>query len=63
MNVGIVNDEYIVLKDMFNALGRLRDDNQIQTPNRSKVNELIEFGIISAGKNITITSKSKSRVS
>lgn len=57
--VRTVNDEYIVLKDVFSALGRLREDNQIQTTDRYKVTELVEFGIISAGENITISSKGK----
>lgn len=41
--VRVVNDEWLVVKDMFGALGRLREDGQVETTDRNKMNELISM--------------------
>ena len=60
MEVRIVNEEYIVLKDVFSALGRLDDKNQIVSTDRNKLKEfLIDINKLCDSKTFTITSKSK----
>ena len=60
MEVRIVNDEYIVLKDVFSALGRLDNKNQIVSTDRNKLKEfLIDINKLCDSKTFTITSKSK----
>lgn len=59
MEVRIVNEEYLILKDMFLALDRLDDKNQIPTPDRNKLKEFLEDIDKSCDrKTFTITSKS-----
>lgn len=41
VEVRVVNDEYIVLKDMFGALGRLSKDGQIESKDVSKLKRII----------------------
>ena len=41
MEVRIVNEEYIVLKDVFSALGRLDNKNQIVSTDRNKLKEFL----------------------
>ena len=63
-DVRIVNDDYIVLKDCFNALGRLTKDGKIETTDRNKVRRYQEMNIICGSETFTTTSKtskSKSR--
>lgn len=58
--VRVVNNEYIVLKDMFNALGRLDEDGNIPTSTLSKMNEFL--GLIGKScdrQKLTVTSNSK----
>lgn len=57
MEVRVVNGEYMVLKDMFSALGRLREDGQTQTSDRNKVRELADLGIINHGETLTMVVK------
>ena len=60
MEVRIVNEEYIVLKDVFSALGRLDNKNQIVSTDRNKLKEfLIDINKLCDSKTFTITSKSK----
>ncbi|WP_195515432.1 hypothetical protein [Paraclostridium bifermentans] len=60
MEVRVVNQEYIVLKDMFNALGRLSDKGQIQTAERNKLKEFLnDINRETASKSFTISSKGK----
>lgn len=60
MEVRVVNNEYIVLKDMFEALGRLSDNGQIQTPERNKLQEFLkDISKETDSKSFTITSKGK----
>ena len=60
MEVRIVNEEYIVLKDVFRALGRLDNKNQIVSTDRNKLKEfLIDINKLCDSKTFTITSKSK----
>lgn len=47
MEVRIVNEEYIVLKDMFSALGRLTTEGKIHSDDRKKIKEFAEMGIVS----------------
>lgn len=56
--VRVVNDEYVVLKDMFGALGRLRSDGQIESTDRRKIKNFMDMSIVCAGETFTITSKS-----
>ena len=59
MEVRIVNEEYLILKDMFSALDRLDDKNQIPTPDRNKLKEFLDDIDKSCDrKTFTITSKS-----
>ena len=39
--VRVINDEYIVLKDMFRALGRLNTVHQIETTDRNKLSQFL----------------------
>lgn len=58
--VRIVNGEYIILKDMFEVLGRLDSNNQIVSTDRKKFNEFIEdINKVCDSKSFTITSKTK----
>ena len=57
MDVRVVNREYMVLKDMFSALGRLREDNQMQSADRNKVKELADLGVINHGETLTMVVK------
>ena len=60
VEVRIVNEEYIVLKDVFSALGRLDNKNQIVSTDRNKLKEfLIDINKLCDSKTFTITSKSK----
>ena len=60
MEVRIVNEEYIVLKDVFSALGRLDNKTQIVSTDRNKLQEfLIDINKLCDSKTFTITSKSK----
>ena len=60
MEVRIVNEEYIVLKDVFSALGRLDNKNQIVSTDRNKLKDfLIDINKLCDSKTFTITSKSK----
>ena len=60
MAVRIVNEEYIVLKDVISALGRLDNKNQIVSTDRNKLKEfLIDINKLCDSKTFTITSKSK----
>ena len=60
MEVRVVNDEYIILKDMFDVLGRLSDKGQIQTAERNKLqNFLKDINKETDSKSFTITSKGK----
>ena len=60
MEVRVVNNEYMVLKDMFAALGRLSDKGQIQTAERNKLKEfLYDIGKETDSTTFTITSKGK----
>ena len=60
MEVSIVNEEYIDLKDVFSALGRLDNKNQIVSTDRNKLKEfLIDINKLCDSKTFTITSKSK----
>lgn len=62
--VRIVNDEYIVLKDMFNALGRLRTNGQLEGQDTSKLKEFLEdIDKLCDLKSFHITSKSKNKKS
>lgn len=63
MEVRVVNDEWIVLKDMFNALGRLNKEDKITSRDRQKIDRLTNYGIICEGTKCTITSKSTKRKS
>lgn len=52
--------EYIVLKDMFGVLGRLRSDGQIESTDRYKLLDFLEgLNKISDGESFTITSKGR----
>lgn len=60
MEVRIVNQEYVVLKDIFNALNKLDSNNQITTRDRQKFNTFLEdIGEKSASTKCTIASKGK----
>lgn len=60
MEVRVVNEEYIVLKDMFNALGRLSDKGQIQTAERNKLQDFLkDINKETDSKTFTITSKGR----
>lgn len=60
MEVRVVNNEYIVLKDMFKALGRLDDKEQIRTAERNKIDELLDIlDKTTDSKSFTITLKGK----
>lgn len=51
---------YIVIQDVFEALGRLDNKNQITSRDRKRLNEFLEIiGKSSASTKCTITSKSK----
>lgn len=41
--VNVNGKEYIILKDMFNCLGRLNGNNQISTGDRNKLNEFLKL--------------------
>ncbi|MGL4425653.1 MAG: hypothetical protein ACRCZ0_05645 [Cetobacterium sp.] len=41
--VRVVNDDWIVMKDMFSALGRLRDDGQMKGEDKEKNSGSIQF--------------------
>lgn len=57
--VRVVNEEYIVLKDMFSTLGRLDDKGQMQTTDKNKLKEfLVDINKLCDSKSFTITSKS-----
>lgn len=62
--VRVVNNEYIVLKDMFNALGRLDNNNQIQNKERQKLEEfLVGIDKVCDRESFTITSKTTKKKS
>ncbi|OSA95719.1 UNVERIFIED_ORG: hypothetical protein B2H93_04675 [Clostridium botulinum] len=59
MEVRILNGEYIVLKDMFSALGRLDSKCQIVSADSKKLNEFLnDIDKTCDHKTFTITSKS-----
>lgn len=59
MEVRIVNDEFIVLKDMFSALGRLDSNGQIFSAEKNKLEVFLgDIGRICDSKTFTVTSKS-----
>src|SRR5574344_688470 len=58
--VRVVNGEYIVLKDMFLALGRCRPDGHLEGKDSTKLSEFImELGKERDVKTFQITSKGK----
>jgi predicted small secreted protein len=60
MDVRVVNDKFIVLKDMFNALGRLNKDGQIENKERIKLVEFLkDIDKESAKESFPITLKGK----
>ena len=61
MEVRIVNEEYIVLKDVFSALGRLDNKNQIVSTDRNKLKKIIGSENILKFKIYSKTTNSKSR--
>ena len=61
MEVRVVNNEYIVLKDMLGALGRLESDGKLSTAHIRKTKEFIEKINLSEGKSFTLTSKGKKK--
>lgn len=62
VEVRVVNDEYIVLKDMFNALGRLSKDGQIESKERLKLSRfLTDINKESARETFLITLKGKKK--
>lgn len=59
MEVRIVDEEYIILKDMFSALGRLRTDGQLEGKDTNKLKEFLnDINKICDVKSFQITSKS-----
>lgn len=64
VEVRVVNDEYIVLKDMFGAMGRLTKDGQIETTDRRKLDKFLsDIDKLCDNKSFTITSKGKHKKS
>ena len=64
MEVRVVNNEWIILKDMFNALGRLTEQGQIDTRERNKLNGFLrDIDKVCDRESFTITSKSSKKKS
>lgn len=63
--IRVVNNEWIVLKDMFNALGRLRADNgQLDDKDTKKLRVFLEgIGKLSDTESLRITSKTSKKKS
>lgn len=62
VEVRVVNDEYIVLKDMFGALGRLSKDGQIESKERLKLSRfLTDINKESARETFLIALKGKKK--
>lgn len=41
VDVRVVNDDWIVEKDMFGALGKTREDGQVKGEDRDKVRDIL----------------------
>lgn len=60
--VRVVNEDWMVVKDMFGALGRLRADGQIEGTDRNKMNDIIKLLNLWTVETFTIPTKTtKSR--
>lgn len=60
--VRVINGEWLVVKDMFGALGRLTSNGQIETTDRNKMNNIIKLLNLWDSETFTIPTKTtKSR--
>lgn len=59
MEVRVVNDEYIVLKDMFSALGRVKDDGTWTNEKNKMAKFLEDVGKTTDHQLLVVTSKGK----
>lgn len=52
--------QYIILKDMFEVLGRVKEDGQIQTTDRNKLHKFLkDIDKLCDSEELIVTSKSK----
>lgn len=61
MDVRVINEEYLPIKDIFLALNRLDSNGKITTRDRDKVKKFVDYGLISGSTKCTLTSKGKSK--
>lgn len=59
--VRVVNNEYIVLKDMFNALGRVKEDGTWTSERKKMINFLEGIEKLTDHETLVVTSKGKKK--
>lgn len=59
--VRVVNNEYIVLKDMFNALGRVKEDGTWTSERKKMINFLEGIEKLTDNETLVVTSKRKKK--